>query len=174
MGRFGSDASKILQNAAHPLGRGDATYMKFVHGQDMGLDSRELLEPLYSENPPSIIEPPVAEPTFRSPMRICSGHQILPSQDMWRHIMLTPNPGRLRVGEGDVKYRPSRPPNLPGQLQRNPRIQNSTMAIIPKTHQVSFKCRMCGCRCRPRSGPGPRWGGSRMKWRFAGGLDFRG
>ncbi|KAF3101750.1 hypothetical protein TWF594_002885 [Orbilia oligospora] len=70
LGRLPEGSPRKLAPLLYPLGRGDPTYHLLVHGNSMGYEPREILEPLYSERPPSILEPRIPDPLFRMPYRM--------------------------------------------------------------------------------------------------------
>ncbi|KAF3309812.1 hypothetical protein TWF173_010518 [Orbilia oligospora] len=70
LGRLPEGSPRKLAPLLYPLGKGDPAYHLLVHGNSMGYEPREILEPLYSERPPSILEPPIPDPLFRMPYRM--------------------------------------------------------------------------------------------------------
>ncbi|KAF3199853.1 hypothetical protein TWF191_004217 [Orbilia oligospora] len=69
-GRLPEGSPRKLAPLLYPLGSGDPAYHLLVHGNSMGYEAREILEPLYSERPPSVLEPRIPDPFFRMPYRM--------------------------------------------------------------------------------------------------------
>ncbi|KAK6515426.1 hypothetical protein TWF506_007761 [Arthrobotrys conoides] len=110
-GQLPPGSPRKLPPILYPVGRGDSAYNMIPRG-DLYPHGHGLLEPLYSEYPPLILEPQIPEPDFPMPLKMQpdTGVRWAPintQSTLWQEYRSGPDP------ESIPKRKPKPPPQKP-------------------------------------------------------------